>query len=313
MFFESMTNTAQQVLILYLIVAVGFAADKLKVFKQTTAKLSNDLLFYIITPCVIIQSFMNMTFDVKTVKSLGIAFLCMAGTLTMGMLISIPFFNKSGDNKAIFKYAVNYGNMGYMALPLCQAMLGNEGVFYCSAGVVAFNIFSFTHGIWVMTKSKGNSSFDFKKLFFNPGVISVLIGMPFFIFDINLPQVFDTAVGHVSNLNTPLAMLFFGTYIANTDLKNMFKLKENYLVALLKLLVLPAIMLGIYKLVGVSGTLLSACMISASVPSANNTVMFSAKYGKDTGVASQVVAFNSGLSVLTIPLMVALSGFLDKL
>ncbi len=307
MFLSNMATAAQQVFILYLIVAVGFAADRLKVFKQTTAKLSNDLLFYIITPCVIIQSFMNMDFDVKTVKSLGIAFLCMAGTLTMGILISIPVFNKSGDNKAIFKYAVNYGNMGYMALPLCQAMLGNEGVFYCSAGVVAFNIFSFTHGIWVMTKSKGNTSFDLKKLLFNPGVISVLIGMPLFIFDINLPQVFQTAVGHVSNLNTPLAMLFFGTYIANTDLKNMFKLKENYLVAFLKLLVLPAIMLGIYKLVGVSGTLLSACMISASVPSANNTVMFSAKYGKDTGVASQVVAFNSGLSIVTIPLMVALS------
>ncbi len=307
MFLSNMATAAQQVLILYLIVAVGFAADKLKVFGQNTAKLSNDLLFYIITPCVIVQSFMNMNFDVKTVKSLGIAFLCMAGTLTMGMLISIPFFNKAGDKKAIFKYAVNYGNMGYMALPLCQAMLGNEGVFYCSAGVVAFNIFSFTHGIWVMTKSKGNTSFDFKKLLFNPGVISVLIGMPLFVFDINLPQVFETAVGHVSNLNTPLAMLFFGTYIANTDLKKMFTFKENYLVAFLKLLVLPAIMLGIYKLVGVSGTLLSACMISASVPSANNTVMFSAKYGKDTGIASQVVAFNSGLSVLTIPLMVALS------
>ncbi len=307
MFLSNMATAAQQVLILYLIVAVGFAADKLKVFKQTTAKLSNDLLFYIITPCVIIQSFMNMNFDVKTVKSLGIAFLCMAGTLTVGMLVSIPFFNKCGDKKAVFKYAVNYGNMGYMALPLCQAMLGNEGVFYCSAGVVAFNIFSFTHGIWVMTKSKGNTSFDFKKLIFNPGVISVLIGMPLFVFDIDLPQVFDTAISHVSNLNTPLAMLFFGTYIANTDLKKMFTFKENYLVALLKLLVLPAIMLGIYKLVGVSGTLLSACMISASVPSANNTVMFSAKYGKDTGIASQVVAFNSGLSVLTIPLMVAIS------
>ncbi len=307
MFLSNMANTAQQVFILYLIVAVGFAADKLKVFRQSTAKLSNDLLFYIITPCVIVQSFMNMDFDVSTVKSLGIAFLCMAGTLTVGMLISLPFFNKSGDNKAIFKYAVNYGNMGYMALPLCQAMLGDEGVFYCSAGVVAFNIFSFTHGIWVMTKSKGNSSFDFKKLLFNPGVISVLIGMPLFIFDIDLPQVFQTAVGHVSNLNTPLAMLFFGTYIANTDLKKMFTFKENYLVAFLKLLVLPAIMLGIYKLVGISGNLLLACMISASVPSANNTVMFSAKYGKDTGVASQIVAFNSGLSVITIPLMYALA------
>ncbi len=313
MFLSTMATAAQQVLILYLIVAVGFAADKLKVFGQTTAKLSNDLLFYIITPCVIIQSFMNMTFDVSTVKSLGIAFLCMAGTLTMGMLVSIPFFNKCNDKKAIFKYAVNYGNMGYMALPLCQAMLGNEGVFYCSAGVVAFNIFSFTHGIWVMTKSKGKTSFDFKKLILNPGVISVLIGMPLFIFGIDLPQAFDTAVGHVSNLNTPLAMLFFGTYIANTDLKKMFTFKENYLVAFLKLLVLPAVMLGIYKLVGITGTLLSACMISASVPSANNTVMFSAKYGKDTGVASQVVAFNSGISILTIPFMVALADVVDKL
>lgn len=307
MFLKNMADTAQQVGILYLLVAVGFAADKLKVFKQSTAKLSNDLLFYIITPCVIVQSFMNMDFNVNTVKSLGIAFLCMAGTLTMGMLIPIPFFNKSGDKKAIFKYAVNYGNMGYMALPLCGAMLGDEGVFYCSAGVVAFNIFSFTHGIWVMTKSKGNSSFDFKKLLFNPGVISVLIGMPLFVFDIDLPGVFQTAVGHVSALNTPLAMIFFGTYIANTNLKKMFTLKENYLVAFLKLLVLPAIMLGIYKLVGISGNLLLACMISASVPSANNTVMFSAKYGKDTGVASQIVAFNSGLSVVTIPLMYALA------
>lgn len=307
MFLNNMLTAAQQVLVLYLIVAVGFAADKLNVFKQSTAKLSNDVLFYIITPTVIIQSFMNMEFDVKTASSLGIAFLCMSATITIGIFLAVPLFKKSGDNRNIFQYAVTYGNMGYMALPLCQAMLGSEGVFYCSAGVVAFNIFSFTHGIWVMTKGEGKTSFDFKKLLFNPGVISVIIGMPLFIFGIDLPDVFQSAVGHIANLNTPLAMLFFGTYIANTDLKKVFVLKENYLVAFFKLIVLPAIMLGLYKLLGISGTLLTACIISASVPSANNTVMFSAKYGKDTGVASQVVAFNSALSVITIPLMVALS------
>ena len=307
MFLSNMATAAQQVLILYLIVAVGFAADRLHVYKESTAKLSNDLLFYIITPSVIIQSFMNMEFDVKTASSLGIAFLCMSATLTVGILIAIPFFNKSGDNKAIFKYAVNYGNMGYIALPLCQAMLGNEGVFYCSAGVVAFNILCFTHGIWLMTKGDGKSKFDFKRLLFNPGVISVLIGLPLFVFGIKLPGAVETAIGHVANLNTPVAMIFFGTYIANTDLKKMFTFRENYLVAFLKLVVMPCIMLGLFKLVGISGTLLSACIISASVPSANNTVMFAAKYGKDTGTASQVVAFNSAISVLTIPVMVALS------
>ncbi len=307
MFLSNITMAGQQVLILYLIVAVGFIADRLHVFGESTAKRSNDLLFYIVTPAVMIQSFMNMEFKPETAGAFFIAFLCMSGTLTVANLIAVPFFNKSGDNKAVFKYASGYGNMGYMALPLCQAMLGSEGVFYCSAGVVAFNILSFTHGIWVMTKGKDETKFDFKKLFFNPGVISVLIGMPIFIFGLDLPQVVDSAVNYVASLNTPLAMIFFGTYIANTDLKTMFSVKENYLAALLKLVALPLIMLVVLRLCGVTGVLLTACIISASVPSANNTVMFSAKYGNDTGVASKVVTFTSVLSVLTIPVMVALS------
>lgn len=307
MFLTNMTTAAQQVIILYLIVAVGFIADRLHIFGQDTAKRSNDILFYIITPVVIVQSFMNMEFDIKTASSWAIAFLCMSATIIVGIIIVMPFFKKSGENASVFKYAVSYGNMGYMALPLCQAMLGNEGVFYCSAGVVAFNIFSFTHGIWVISRGEEKTKFNPKLLILNPGVISVLVGLPLFIFNIELPGIIQSAVGYIADLNTPLAMIFFGTYIANTDLKSMFKEKNNYLVMLLKLAVMPLIMLGIFKVIGISGTMLTACIISAAVPSANNTVMFSAKYGKDTGTASKIVAFCSLVSIITIPVMVALS------
>ena len=83
MFLTNMTMAAQQVIILYLLVAVGFIADRLHVFGQETSKRSNDLLFYIITPTVIVQSFINMDFDIKTAKTLLIAFVCMTGTLTV--------------------------------------------------------------------------------------------------------------------------------------------------------------------------------------------------------------------------------------
>ncbi len=308
MFFQNMSLAAQQVAILYLIVAVGFLADRIGIFKQSTAKLSNDLLFYVITPTVIVQSFLNMEFNKATIMSFLLAFACMFTTLVVGIFIVIPFFRKDKDNSSIFKYAVSYGNMGYMALPLCQSLLGSEGVFYCSAGVVAFNILSFVHGIWLMKKgTKNDDGFKIKTIILNPGVLSVAVGLPLFVLGIDLPEVINGAVTHIANLNTPLAMIFLGTYIANSDLKAMFKQKQNYMVALLKLLALPGIMLVIFKLLGLSGTILTACMISASVPSATNTVMFAAKYGKDTGVASTVVAFCSLLSVLTIPVMIALS------
>ena len=308
MFIQNMSMAAQQVAILYLIVAVGFIADRIGIFKQTTAKLSNDLLFYVITPVVIVQSFLNMEFNKETISLFLLAFVCMFTTLVVGIFIVIPFFRKDKENSSIYKYAVSYGNMGYMALPLCQSLLGSEGIFYCSAGVVAFNILSFVHGIWLMKKGTENDEgFKIKTIILNPGVLSVAVGLPLFISGIELPEIINGAVTHIANLNTPLAMIFLGTYIANSDLKAMFKQKQNYLVALLKLLVLPAIMFAIFKLIGLSGTIITACMISASVPSATNTVMFAAKYGKDTGVASTVVAFCSLLSVLTIPVMIALS------
>lgn len=308
MFIQNMSMAAQQVAVLYLIVAVGFIADRIGIFKQTTAKKSNDLLFYVITPVVIVQSFMNMEYNRETISSFLIAFVCMFSTLTVGILIVIPFFRKDGENASIYKYGVSYGNMGYMALPLCQSLLGSEGVFYCSAGVVAFNILSFVHGIWLMKKgTDSDEGFKIKSIILNPGVLSVAVGLPLFIFGVDLPEVVNGAVTHIANLNTPLAMIFLGTYIANADLKKMFTQKQNYMVSFLKLLVLPTIMFCLFKLLGITGTLITTCMISASVPCATNTVMFSAKYGKDTGVASTVVAFCSLLSVLTIPVMIALS------
>lgn len=301
-----MAIAAQQVVILYLIVAVGFAADRFGIFTQSTAKKSNDLLFYIITPVTIIKSFLTMQFSRETVNSLVTAFLCMSATIIVGILIAIPFFRKD-KNGVIYKFGISYGNMGYMALPLCEAMLGSEGVFYCSIGMASFNIISFIHGVWLMTKGTQQKGFELKKIILNPGVIAVLIGLPLFITGVKLPSVCMSSITHISNLMTPLAMVFLGTYIANTDLKTIFKTPQNYLASFLKLVVLPVIMFLIFKLFGISGNLLTACVISAAAPSANNTVMFAAKYGKDTAVASKEVAFCSLFSVVTIPVMTALS------
>jgi len=303
-FLQNLAIAAKQVGILYILVAVGFICDKTGLFKEKTARLSNDLLFYIITPAVIVTAFMSMDNTPENYKKLLLAFVFAVGIQVVGALIAMPFFrDKSKKDNSIYKFASNYGNVGYMALPLANAVLGAEGVFYCSVVVMVFNIFSFTHGIKVMTGYKG---FDVKKLILNPGTIAVLIGLPLFIFGIKLPEIINTPVDYLASLNTPLAMIFFGTYLANTDLKTMFSDKRVYLTALLKLIVLPLCMMGLFKIFGFTGVLVSSIVLSSSAPSANNTVMFAAKYDKDAPCASKVVALVSFLSIVTMPFMIAL-------
>lgn len=306
MFLKNVSVAAKQVFALYLIAAAGFIADKLKIYTENTARATNDLMFYIVTPAVIINSFLSEDFSPSSAKGFFTAVGCSFLAHFLGIILTLPLFNKKGEDAPVYKFASIYGNVGYMALPLAEAVLGKEGVFYCSGAVIAFNTLAFTHGVRLMNKGE-NSKFNIKSLILNPGVISVLAGLPFFIFSISPPEIITKPISLISNLNTPLAMLIFGTYISNTDLKNIFKDPYQYLVMAVRLIAVPLITLLFCKALKFPQILLTACIISAASPSANNTVMFSAKYGKDAGLASKIVATDNLASIVTLPLLIALT------
>ena len=307
-FFGYMLTAFSQVLILAILVSVGYIGDKTGLYTERTAKACNNLLFYIITPAVIINSFLNVEFNPANGKGFLSAFLIAVGFHGIAALLLPLLFRESGKDRPIFRYGVMYGNVGYMGLPLAQAVAGDMGVFYTSAVVAVFNVFAFTHGIRVMKESK--EAISWKKMILNPGSLGILIGLPLFLLKVDLPAVLQTPIAYLGSLNTPLAMLMFGTYLANTNLPEMFRRKENYLAALLKLLVFPLSAIGILWLMGVRGHLLLTSAIFAAAPTANNTVMFAAKYDKDTGAASKLSGFTSILAILTMPLCIAIANLL---
>ena len=310
-FLNNVYTSFTQVVILFLVAAVGFICHKTGIYTEKASRLTTNLLFYIVAPAIIIRSFYGMEYSRDSIKGLLMALI--GGILfhVVGMIFATVLFNKNGQETAsIFKYACCYGNVGYMALPLAQAILGDEGVFYCSVILVPFNVLSFTHGVGIMQKKEEKSKINIKKLIVNPGVIGVAIGLPIFLLQIELPQIIYSPVSYIADLNTPLAMVMFGTYLASADWKTLFSDKRIFGSALVKLILVPLITIGCLKLFGYGGTLIAACALSASAPTASNTVMFAAKYDRDTAVASKVTAFVSVLSILTMPVMIAIAQML---
>lgn len=305
MFLDNVKQAATQVSILYIMVAIGFVCDKAKLLTEKTAKALVNFLLYLVVPCMLVRSFTKIEFTKHNLIMFLLSLVLAFATHFISIALNIPFFRKKNDENPIFKYASIYGNVGFMALPLATEILGDEGVFYCANGVIAFNIITFIHGVKLMSREK--FKLNIKNLLLNPGIISVIIGLPLFLFQIRLPVLVSQPLSYLAELNTPLAMLIFGTYLANTDLKTMFTDRRIYLTALLKLLVMPLLCVGIYRLCGVNGALLVACAITACVPSANNSFMFASKFGRDAGLASKTVALVSFFSIITMPVVIAIA------
>lgn len=310
MFVNNMLIAAEQVAILYLIAAVGFIMDKIGWFTESTAKKCTNLLFYVVVPAKLLESFITLEYSKEAVKGLFIA-------IGMGMLmhavaalfVSNLYKKCPEKERSVYRFAAMYGNTGFMGLPLIDAVLGSEGVFYCSAVIISFQIFCFTHGVWIMNRDKkeNKEKISIKKLIINPGVIPVIIGLPLFIFSVKLPNVIQTPIISIASLNSPFAMLVVGTYFAHTDYKAIFKGVKVLNVSFVKLLLLPAVTIGLIKLFGITGTIASTIAICAATPTANNTIIFSAKYEQDTRLASRTVAVVSLISIFTLPVIIAFS------
>lgn len=307
---QNMLIAAQQVAILYIMALVGFVCDKTGLFKESTAKKCTDLLLIVITPAKILESFFTLEYTADHLKGLFIAIAFGVGFHIIAAICVMPLFNKRGlDEKAVYKYGCVYGNCGYMGLPLVDAVVGSEGVFYCSAFVIAFQIVTFTHGVMLFTKdTEGSKAFNWKKLILNPGVIPVFIGLPIFMAGISVPKIIMTPVSSIAGMLSPLAMLIFGAYIAHTDFRSIFSNWRILCVAAFKLVAMPLVMMLGLKLTGITGALALTMIIDAATPPANNTTMFAAKYDKNAGLGSQITAAVSFISIITLPLMIAIGG-----
>ena len=305
-FLSNLQTVAIQVVILYMIAGVGFVADKAKIFRQADSKKLVDLIFNLILPFAVVNSFLSMERTAEHIKGLAIAFALALLTHLLGVGLSrITFRKRSLMEQGIYHYALTFSNAAFLALPLAQSVVGDEGVFYSSCYVAVFNIFAFTFGIHEISGKK--AKIDFKRLIFNPGSISVLIGIPLFLLQVQLPDFIINTMQRIGACNSPMAMIVFGTFLANCNFKNIFIKKEVYFVSFIRLIFIPFVMLLVFKLCRIENNMLIALTISASAPIATNTAMYAAKYDNDTALSSEIVGQTSIFSIITMPVIVALA------
>ena len=93
MFLQNILIAAEQVAILYIMAAIGVICDKTGIYTEKTGKKCTDLLFYVITPAKILESFFTLEYSTETVKGLFIAVGCGLMMHACAALAVSPLFN----------------------------------------------------------------------------------------------------------------------------------------------------------------------------------------------------------------------------
>ena len=299
-------NVFIQVAVMFIIMSIGILCYKKKMISENTGAELSKFLLMIVNPCVILHAF-QIEYKPELLNGLVISAILAVVSNMLGVIIATLFIRKNPERKEyiVERFAIVFSNCGFMGIPLIQAVVGDIGVFYASTYVAVFNLFTWTYGVSIM-KGKMNLK-DIIKVLTSAPIISIVVGIAIFIFSVKLPLVIAKPIEFISSLNTPLAMIVTGIYLARTDIKSALKNIRIFAVSALRLIVVPAVMLIVFIFIGAENeiftSLLIANMIATACPTASSTLMMSRMFERNAEYASMIITVSTLFSILTIPVI----------
>jgi len=317
---ENIILVSKQVGVLFALMAVGYFCNWRRLLNDVAIKGVTELLVLIVTPCVIIHSFMQQQFAVSLLGDLGWALAVAVFAHVVGSVIALLCLrDRDPRREGVLRFAAIFSNAGFMGLPLEYAILGADGVFFGAMYVVMFNITCWTWGVAVMCR--GAKVTNLRSILVNPGTVGVALGMPFFLFSLKLPEVVGRPVEMLADLNTPLAMIMVGWYLAESGKERPFYTLHvtlsTFTVAALRLVAVPLAVIGAFVVLracvpALNPVMAVAIVTAASAPVAALTTVIAARFNRDVATATGLVSGTTLLSILTMPPIVGFALWLFR-
>lgn len=307
-----------QVFTLFLLIVAGYIVKKLNVVTEQIHREISSLVLNVCLPALIINS-MNFKFSpevlVKSGQLVIAAFVIYTGTI----LLSYPLtrlIRAEGCRRDVFQYVLVFSNVGYMGYPVINAIMGERGVFYTAIYNLAFTVLVWTFGVHLMTRNPAEGSeaaledswMHQLKRVVNPNLVALVIGFGLFVFSVQLPAPLSSAIKMIGDTTTPLSMMFIGFILAGVSLRETLSDFQVYLVSAMRLLLMPLLVFLGFRLIGITGDLLTVAFVSAAMPAAANTAILAAVYDNDYELGSKIIFVSTLLCVVTLPLMILLIG-----
>ena len=298
---QTMPVMITQVVAMFLMMVIGAVLYRGQLVDNAGSKQLSNVALYVATPAVILQS-LATTFDAaKMVAGAACMALSFIFTLVSAGVARLYF----RDRQRAAQLGITISNMGFMGIPLVQSVLGEEYVFYISACMAGQVPLIWSYGIWLI--SQDTSKISLKKIATNPSIVAVVVGIVPFSFSIDLTGVIKVTAQDMGNLNTGLAMLVMGIYLAQTDLRSLVRDRNLYAACALRLLAVPAIVIAVMVLLPLDPIVKLVVVIALSTPCGTVSAMFPQMFGGDYRFGAGLVSVSTLLSLVLMPLVLAAS------
>ena len=297
-----MSAALHQITVIFIGLLAGFVCRKLKVLSEEGTATVSNIVVKIILPFYLFSAILNSGSAVDPKGVLLTLCLSFGMFLLSGLvaLVIVPLLRPPAGDKGVYLFETMCGNVTYIGIPVCAAVLGGNAAFYGSLLNIPYNLLCFSLGIWLLA-----GKLPLKKIL-NPAFLSGVAAALLYLLQVPVPSVVLDGCAFIGQATSPCAMLVIGSVLGSVSFKEIFTEWQAIPYVLIRLVGLGALMALLLSFIDVDPVLKGVLILMASMPAATNSTMLCTIYGGNRALSAKLIFLSTALSLVSIPLWAAL-------
>lgn len=296
----------QTVFPILVLIALGYVLRAVGVVKDNMVLPINRLVFRVFLPCnlfcTIIDSDFSNGVDFGTILYAVVTIIA----LFVFLMLIVPRIVKEPKAAPVIVQAIYRSNFGLLGIIIAESLCQREE-FGKVAGVLAviiplFNVLSVIC-FETLRENKVKISALLRRMATNPLILAALLGIIFSLSGIRIPSLLRQVVNQLSAAAAPVGLIVLGACFSLKEVIRSGRLVVT--VAMLRLLVVPAVFLAGACLLGIRGGSIVALLGMYASPCAIASAPMAYEMGGDGKLAGQLVAITSALCPFTLFIIIS--------
>lgn len=290
----------------FLIIICGYFFKKSKFPGDDFWSGTEKMVYYFLYPALLFSSSAGASWEFFSVSSMVWAILSamfvMSGLL---LLLRTRLTKNDASFTSVFQGSLRFTS--YIGFAAAFALFGDEGLYLSAVFITVMIPMVNVLCVMVLVRYGGQKSgwfWIFTTVIKNPLIIACLSGMALNLLGLQLPVMVANFATILGKGSLPLGLLAVG---ASLQISAIQKAGTEVIYAcLLKLVLMPLLMWTSCTLFGVDALSTAVAVLFAALPGSPLSYILAKQLGGDTKLMSSIIAVQTGISMVSLPVVISL-------
>lgn len=271
---------------------------------QVDARSLSKVAYYILAPAFIFDIFRDASMDVLLATRMALFILLVAGGCVIICIGVARLLGHRAEMTAAFALVGAFGNVGNFGLPIIQFKLGEAALVPASFYFLVLSVFGFLVGVMAATWHRDGNSGALLSVLKTPALVAVVPAILANNLALPVPLFAERAIGLLADAMIPIMLLTLGVQLAAMGRP---RLNRDVLVASsIRLVVGPALGLGLAVPFGLTGVERGAGILQASMPAAILASLIALEHDLLPDFVTTTVLVSTLASAVTLTVVLAM-------